>query len=270
MEGFSDPSWVLLLAVTSKVGLLGKGNVLGIPQYLIVTKGLAVGLNLIVLASMKIVIDRILVTVTGRRPSAVVANGCWLAAGLLLTANPSYVVWMVSGLENPMLAAVVAGLTAVTVRALPEPNTRAMVALGGLCGLAALTRPDGVVYAIALVVVPLLAVGASLRDRGALLVAGSVVFFAIFLAYLSFRVLYFHAWLPNTAIAKAQGVPTLGSIHLNVSNAQSTWPLWLVSLGGGTIAVRRLRQDRNFAGICVIAGGTSIWRVGRSLLSSHA
>jgi len=42
VEGFSNPAWVVLLAVLTKLGLFGRPSLAGLPQYVIVTKGLAI------------------------------------------------------------------------------------------------------------------------------------------------------------------------------------------------------------------------------------
>ena len=168
VEGFSNPLWVGLFAALTKLGLFGHVDLLGMPNYVVVTKGLAIALQGVVLGCMAIAIRRVLVIVRGERPTFAVFLACWTGAGLLLAANPSYVIWMGSGLENPLLAAEVAALAAVAMCTLPSPSRRAMVTLGGLSGLAALTRPDGIVYATSIVIVALLAMDQTRRHRAKL------------------------------------------------------------------------------------------------------
>jgi hypothetical protein len=87
------------------------------------------------------------------------------------------------------------------------------VACGVLAALAALTRPDGLIYVAAypLAVLTLLRWREWVRSLVAMVV--SVVGFLLpYGAYLLWRVTTFGALLPNTAVAKAQGLPSLADL----------------------------------------------------------
>lgn len=105
VEGFSNPLWVAVFAALTKVGLFGKAEIFGLPNYVVVTKGLALVLQAVVLGSLAVVIRRVLVVVRGDRPTFGLFLASWTGAGLLLAANPSdWLVW--SGLGgNPKLQA---------------------------------------------------------------------------------------------------------------------------------------------------------------------
>jgi hypothetical protein len=130
-------------------------------------------------------------------------------------AVPSFVIWTMSGLENALLALAATGTAAVLVRAvvagrLLEPSTA--VWCGLLAALAALTRPDGLVYAGAFPLAVLLLLRRADLARAARATALNLLVFAVPVgAYLAWRIAVFGEYLPNTAIAKSQGLPGLAA-----------------------------------------------------------
>src|SRR5699024_9331512 len=139
VEGFSNPAWLALLVLGRSLGLFDHGTLLGIPDYVLYPKALA----LLCCAGMLLGVYLAAVRVT-RRP--------WLATsagGLILAAIPSLVMWAFSGLENPLYAVIVVWLTVLVFRAALDDrllSTRVAVAAGSLAAVAALTRPDGLLY----------------------------------------------------------------------------------------------------------------------------
>jgi hypothetical protein len=259
VEAFSNPSWVALLAVLTKAGLLGRGELLGVASYVVVTKGLAMILHGVVLVAMAVVIHRVIVVARGGSASFGVWLTCWLGAGVLLAANPSYAVWMGSGLENPLMAALAACLAAGTVRALPRPSSPVMACLGTLSGLAAVTRPDGAIYGGVVVAVALLATRRSFADRARLVGWGLLPFVTILGSYLVFRRTYFGAWLPNTAVAKEQGLPTpadLGRLATMVSALG--WLLVAIAVAGALAAGWTTWRRRDRTAWRVFTGGGAV------------
>ena len=134
-----------------------------------------------------------------------------LAAGALTAGVPSFVIWTMSGLENALLALTAVGMAAVLVRAtvadrLLAPATA--VRCGLLAALAALTRPDGLIYAAALPLAALLLLRRGELGRALAATAVSVGVCAVPVGgYLMWRLATFGQYLPNTAVAKAQGLP---------------------------------------------------------------
>ena len=253
VEAFSDPLWVGLLALTSRAGLLGSTDVLGMPGYVLVVKGFAVVFQAVVLGGSWVLIRRILTVVGHGPPAPVLAHGCWAAVGLLLAANPSYVIWMGSGLENPLFAAEVVGLAALAAVALPTPGRRAMVGLGLLAAAAALTRPDGAVYAGVVLLVALLAAAPSARARLTMGAWGMGTFAVVFGAYLAFRRASFHAWVPNTAVAKGQQLPGLSDLErLDPLARAFGLPLMIVAGVGVVVCGVRLVRARDANALRVV------------------
>jgi hypothetical protein len=205
VEGFSNPAWLGLLVLGRWVGLFDRGAWFGVPDYVAFPKLLA----LVLVAGVFACCYAVAIAMT-RRPALVT-----LVAGLVTAAVPSFVIWTMSGLENALLALAAAAIAAVLVRAvvagrLLEPTTAAWCGL--LAALAALTRPDGLVYAGAFPLAVLLLLHRVNLGRAARAAALSLLVFAVPAgAYLAWRLAVFGEYLPNTAIAKSQGLPGLAA-----------------------------------------------------------
>jgi hypothetical protein len=205
VEGFSNPAWLGLLVLGRLTGLFDRGTWFGMPDYVAFPKLLA----LVLVAGVFACCYAVAVAMT-RRPALVT-----IIAGLVTAAVPSFVIWTVSGLENALLAIAAAGTAAVLVRAvvagrLLEPTTA--VWCGLLAALAALTRPDGLVYAGAFPLAVLLLLRRADLGRAVRAALLSLLVFAVPVgAYLAWRIAVFGEYLPNTAIAKSQGLPGLAA-----------------------------------------------------------
>lgn len=225
VEGYSDPAWLGLLAAGRAVGLFDHGAWFGVPDYVLFPKGVAV------LCCFGVFLAGYLAATAVCRRPALVAGG----AGLVTAATPSFVIWSFSGLENSLLAVAVVGLAAVLVRAAANgrlAGAGTAVWCGLLAALAALTRPDGLLYAAAYPVVALLLVTRRTARRTLWAVPLSVAAFAVpYGAYLAWRYVQFHQLLPNTAVAKAQQVPTVADLAKATDLAgYAGWPLVVVAV----------------------------------------
>jgi hypothetical protein len=184
VEGFSNPLWTIGLAPLFLTGTFAPWTV----------KVLSLGL---------LGATFWLITRRAAGPGA----AAWLAASppVFLALNTSFVVWTTSGLENPLLAFLVAVSATLTVRAARGENGRLDIGAGVVAGLLALTRPDAVVYAAAYPFVLCVAPWSEGRRRlvGRAL-AYATGFGMLFGPYLLFRRLYFNDWVPNTFHAKVR------------------------------------------------------------------
>ena len=112
-----------------------------------------------------------------------------------------------SGLENALFAATVGWIAAVLVGAATRGDlllAKTAIASGLLAALAALIRPDGLIYVLAyLLAVMTLAKGPRLRAC----TVNLLVFSLPMGAFLLWRFVTFSKLLPNTAFAKGQGLP---------------------------------------------------------------
>lgn len=119
------------------------------------------------------------------------------------SANPSFVIWTTSGLENPLYATLICALLFLCVLASEaETLPRLASVAGAVSALIALTRPDGIVYSVLFPVSLWLGPGRGPRPRALQLCAYLLPLFVLVGAYLWFRTTYFGEWLPNTYYAK--------------------------------------------------------------------
>ncbi|MBM7789916.1 hypothetical protein [Tenggerimyces flavus] len=229
VEGYSNPLWTALLTVLHYFGVLDDGtNTLGgIPDYAYVPRAIAVVCVIVIFLCLRRIFGQIF-----PRRRAIVAT---LVAGLILAINPSFVGWTVSGMENPLYAALVALLAALLVTAAVKRNVlsaRVAMLSSVLVLLLALTRPDGLIFVLAY---PLL-VASQLRRPNlgrsfkALVIAGAT--FAIPAAALLF--LRYQTWgllVPNTAVAKSQnGLDFAGLAKVTQLVEHVGWPVTFLAL----------------------------------------
>jgi hypothetical protein len=136
-----------------------------------------------------------------------------IVAGTATALVPSFVIWTTSGLENGLFACVVTVLGAVLARGAASNSmttARTATLAGGLAALAALTRPDGIVYVAAFPLAVLLVAQRNTFRRNGIACLISVATFAVPVgAYLIWRLATFGDYLPNTARAKGQELPGL-------------------------------------------------------------
>ncbi|WET82407.1 hypothetical protein P3102_14950 [Amycolatopsis sp. QT-25] len=206
VEGFSNPVWMVLLALGKLVGLFDHGTIFGVPDYVLFPKGLALLCCMAILVLAYAGAKRLT-----PRPALVT-----LIAGAALAANPSFVIWCFSGLENSVYALTVTALAVVTLCGVNSGtllSTKIAMSTGVFAALAGLSRPDGVIYAAAFPIVVALFTrrgGVPQAIRAVLLsAAGFVVPFG---GYLLFRWIEYGRLLPNTAVAKAQPLPTITDV----------------------------------------------------------
>lgn len=192
VEGFSNPLWTLLIAGLFRLGLFD-------PDWT------PKALGLVLAAATLLVIGH---ECARSRPGLMAS-----LAPLWLSLSTSFVVWTISGLENSLLAVLLAASCAVTRRIVDEPCEPGWDRGAGLlAGLIALTRPDGIVMAAAF---PLSLGLTSFRRRPMRVLAAPLLRFAaslavVVLGYLLFRRAYFGDWVPNTYHAKEK--PSVASL----------------------------------------------------------
>jgi hypothetical protein len=242
VEGFSNPLWMLLLALGKLLGLFDHGTIFGIPDYVLFPKALALAccagmLTLFYFAAKPLTKHPRLVT---------------LITGAVIAAIPSFVIWAFSGLENSLYALAVVALAVLIQRAVLDGRLRtpkvALIA-GVLVTCAALTRPDGLIYAGAYPLVVLATVnkpnfGASVRS-----VLWSLLSFGVlFGGYMVFRWFEFHRLVANPVVAKAQKFPELED--LAKTGLLIDYVGWIgVVLVAGCLTVVMLKPSRLRAGL---------------------
>ena len=124
-------------------------------------------------------------------------------AGLAVAVSGSMAIWTVGGLEQPLLAGLLAWALVLLFPRLEEeqPPAASFAAPGVLLGLTVLTRADAALFAAAACVGVVVARGMNRAAfRSAFLLAILPALF--FLAQLAYRRAFYHEWLPNSAYAK--------------------------------------------------------------------
>lgn len=202
VEGYSNPAWLALLVVGHMMRLFDHGTLFGVPDQVMFPKLLA----LICCAVLYAAYYRVAKALT-RSPVTVT-----IVAGAITAAIPSFVIWCFSGLENSLLAAAVGWLAASIATAAHHNrllNTRTALLCGALAAVAGLTRPDGMIYLLAYPLAVLLLTRAGLGDKLRSAGIGTAAFAVPLGALLLWRYATFGELVPNTAIAKSQGLPDL-------------------------------------------------------------
>lgn len=202
-EGFSNPLW------TVGLGALRWVTRISVPD---IARGVGLLCGVLTLWGLALIIKLL----------SVESSIHVLSVALLLTVlSPGFHVYATAGLEGPLLSFL---LILVVVQTLRGRSVSAAM----LLGLVAVTRPEGILYGL------LWVVATGTRGDGILSQIRSrfrEVALIVFLPVLwqIFRVWYYDAWLPNTAVAKPPG--TFGSFTVLGSYLQP----WIISLGGPLI-----------------------------------
>jgi arabinofuranosyltransferase len=200
VEGFSNPLWTLLLAVTH---VLTAGEIPTIARVC----GISFSIGILILTHRFV----------GRIGGLHAAN----LALLLIVLNPGFHVYASAGLEGPLLSLLL--LSSLALSRMSSSRMRVFAAV--LPGLAGITRPEGPAYVLLWFLATL--------DPGTSLVAifkrERIRLFVLLLpivAWQVFRVAYYGSWLPNTAVAKVPGV--FGEF---INFPEYITP-WLIAAGG--------------------------------------
>lgn len=188
VEGYSNLLWILLVALLGlfRMDLILAARLLGV-----------LGMALVVF------------TLARWRPGGRSGAPSWLpplAGTVFFVASAPIAVWSIGGLEQPLLAALLALSLPLTFRVIEDesPELRTVLALSLFLGLLCLTRPDGPLFSVAAFVsimlgrrldhgrFPRLTHLAALASLPVLLYGGQ----------LAFRLAYYGEWVPNTALVK--------------------------------------------------------------------
>ena len=126
-----------------------------------------------------------------------------ITGGLAVAVAGPVVVWTFGGLEQPLLAGLLAWAIALAFPLLEDekPRTPQVLLTGVFLGLVVLTRADGAIFTLAACLGVLAAKGLK-RGSVRLAIALAIVPAAFFLGQLAFRMAYYGEWVPNSAFAK--------------------------------------------------------------------
>ncbi|MCD4846839.1 MAG: hypothetical protein K8R76_01460, partial [Candidatus Aegiribacteria sp.] len=214
VEGYSNLLWVLLTAAGVYVGIDG-----------------VVTVRLLGILSMVGFIFSVLFTY--RKNS----YGVYMVVLLFAVLSAPIAVWTIGGLEQPLVAVLVALSIPLLWRIIDRRKAGAMLFLTSSIPLAFLciTRPDGVLFTFAAVLVLLF----SGHGRKSFLLALLPALFILF--QLGFRLSYYGDYLPNTARIKIH--PSVHYIFCGMKyvllGTFVLFPLSLFSLAATVIAIRK-------------------------------
>lgn len=248
VEGVSNPLWTALLVLLKWVGLFDSGRaVAGWPDYVALPKLIGAACLLGTLGLLW----------WAFRP--LLGGYAWIATlltGVGLALIPSYVIWTVSGLENPIYGLLVTALAAVLTRAVAlDRLTSPRVALttGGLVLLCGFTRPDGIVYFGAYpLLLAILVTRARLWPSARAVLLSGLAFGVPMAAFLLARHAEFGLWVPNTAVAKAQqGISVTGMAKVSDLVEYVGWPVVLTAAAVVGLAMGLCRRRGQFLGFVV-------------------
>jgi arabinofuranosyltransferase len=226
VEGYTSFSWVLLL-----LGLQQAFHVSPVDA----SNWLGLGLGLASLAIIVAVLFRVAIPARWQSRRLVLAA---LTLGGMLS-NRTYLAWQSSGLETPLFNALLTAWLALLIWPYPSAPGRRLLALCSLASLAALTRPDGVLFALASAAFVVVRAAAA-RRKSSLWALAPLLLVPVHVAW---RLRFYGQWWPNTYYAKYSGAwPESGLRYLGcfVLEYALYLPLGL-ALGLGVGALRRRR-----------------------------
>ncbi len=229
VEGCTSLAWTVVLAAVAKLGLpLGP-----VSQLLSIVGGL-------VLAWTTLGLSRALVA---RHP----LDPWQLLPAVGVVASGTWAYYAGSGMETTTFASLVTGAAWLAVA---ERDQRHALGAGLLLGLAAMTRPEGAGYAVA--VLSAILWGEARRDALKMCIG----FCALFVPFFAARWWYFGHSLPNTYYAKA--APSLSLFRAGVVHAEAfltSQAFWfpLAAAVGLSITRRHVRAWRILAAVVLAA-----------------
>jgi len=185
VEGFTSPLHMLLIAALGKTGLS------------LMTAARLVGF------SAHVLLVCFLFWFVGTTIQPIAGT---LAAALMTSSWP-ILVWDLGGLDEVLFASLLTIGILMTLRYIDSGLLSHLLIGGGLLGLAGLTRPEAS-WMAAVSLAACLALGPNtIRQRFRHILLSGCIALAIVVPWEIFRLVYFHAPLPNTYYAKVYGIP---------------------------------------------------------------
>jgi arabinofuranosyltransferase len=227
VEGYSNFLWVVVLGGLDRLGFA--------PE----SASLALGFLSTILLFI------LVVGFAARTPAARGREWLVLVPAAFLAATRSIAVWTTSGLETRFFEVLVVGATlrlALEVEGGVEGTRRRPVAVW-LFALASLTRPDGILLAVAALSAATAWQFMNRRFRAKELLSSLLPFVLVVGAHFVFRRLYYGAWLPNTYYAKVGGQTwwSAGAGYLAAFALEYAAYLWVPLLVAAILRHRALR-----------------------------
>jgi len=252
VEGYTSFLWVLVLYVTWSVTGIAP------PQSANTIAVLCASLTLLLVARRLAILPL---------PEPCERWRPWLAMAVLLgiAGNHTFATWATSGLETAMFGLWAVAWTLVAVHARAVWSARDVASLSALASLAAMTRPDGALLALATLAIVVHALFRRLVAMRSVLLG--LVPFVVPAVHLLWRHATYGEWVPNTYYAKVVAAwPASGLRYLFCFGCEHGLWLWLpLALVWGIVTARRPGALRSFCGerfAGLVAVGTWVAFVG--------
>jgi arabinofuranosyltransferase len=227
VEGYTSPLWVLVLAAAwSLTGV----------EPPVAANWIALASGLLLLVCVARFVLRAPWLLALRRGRAAVLLLCLLT----IAGNRTFATWLSSGMETSLFALCFCGWALLAVRCDEPAPPRRWLALASTATLAALTRPEGWLCAVATGALLLRRARRGGR-RGAVLAAGAPLLLVV--VHELWRRWYYGEWLPNTWYAKANDWwPEAGVRYLlSFVVEEGCWVVLPAALAAAPRALRALR-----------------------------
>lgn len=258
VEGYSNLLWVLLCALLALTGI----------ELTLVARILGCLCSMATIAAVMYAVA----PKPGARRYDVAPS---LVSALMIAGSGSIAAWAVGGLEQALLAALVAWAHAIVVRHIDEFDLwsrKRQETVGVLLGLVAWTRPDGLIFAVAILASCLL-VGVLSRVRWRVLARIALTVAAFYWLQLAFRLVYYGEWVANTAHVKLALTKTryLGGMKYLADGANGLLPLVLLATPVLVGCFARLTLAKR---LIVLAASSILWSayvmaIGGDLFPAH-
>jgi arabinofuranosyltransferase len=185
VEGYSNLLWILLVSLPGAFGvdLIASARILGI-----------IGMAAALLAMVRSQDDS--QSIYRKLPATAIAL-------LFFSLAVPVAVWAIGGLEQPVIAGLLAWVFTLYFHLIrSEPPRNSTISLLSLClGLLCLTRPDGPIFTITIIIALLMSkrTGQQVFSLVMKLLRFPVLLYG---GQLLFRFLYYGEWVPNTSLVK--------------------------------------------------------------------
>lgn len=222
VEGYTNFLWVLLMAV---------GYKLGAPSPILSRALSAMCAALLVIA--------VALFCRSHFSDRMFPRFSYLGA-LLLGVNPLFIEHIGTGMETILFALLL--FLSLSLYLSADGDGSGAYLAGGLLGLAYLTRPDAVLWALSFVVIDVAQVVLGkrpFREQVPMTLKYGIVFSLIVLAHLALRISYYGDWLPNTYYAKGSVNNWDAGIFNTANFLLSTGGIGLVAMLGGPLFLRK-------------------------------
>lgn len=186
IEGYSNPTWLFLLAFLAKTfDITGQTALI----YLARGTSLLIGFGIILVFFL-------MVQETGRKSPLL------YLFPFIIAINPSLNVYNFSGLETPFITFLLGVVVLLYLKLQRSGKIGYLIAFSVFLGILSISRPEGIIYLVTLLGGMFVIDIITRRAISTNLIISTLISGAIFLGFIAFRWFYYHDILPNTLYAK--------------------------------------------------------------------